>query len=381
MQVPIRLAAALSPSRSIGTLFALGYATVVFIATPFLISPIGEHYDVGLTVSSLIGVLQLAGFAVGSWGSGRWLSPTRSVLISALGIAALANAASASLPPLVLLLAARALGGIGLGAISWFAWSNAFGRSASMSRVALVGPMIGVLATPAVALLIDRQGMRALFLVLAVLPSLPLLLSRTVASTAPAERTGRNPALPTAKIVLASLTLFSLGGSAVYQFGVTIAATELGLTASATAIGYTANAIVSIPSAGWRGRRTIPSPWMALTGVSAFLVATAFSTPFFFAGVIAWGFFYWMAIPGVFDVLAAASAHPAERAGDAQAMMAIGRLIGPFFGGLLLDGPGSLVLGITACTLMIAAALAVFTVRNHVSPEPTLQIADHSQSS
>jgi len=371
MQVPIRLAAALSPSRSIGTLLALGYATVIFISTPFLISPIGEHYDVGLTISSLIGVLQLAGFALGSWGSGRWLKPTRSVLVVALIAAAIANAISATLPPLAVLLAARAAGGFGLGAISWFAWSNAFGRSASMSRVALVGPMIGVVATPAVAVLVDRQGMRALFLALAIVAVVPLVFSATVASAAQVERLARNAALPTAKIVLIALTLFSLGGSAVYAFGVTIAANELGLSASSAAIAYTANAIVSIPSAGWRGRRTIPSPWMALTGVSAFLVATAFTTPLFFVGVIMWGFFYWMAIPGVFDVLAAASAHPAERAGDAQAMMAVGRLIGPFLGGLLLDGPGSLALAIFGSALMCVAALAVFKVRK-ITPTPAV---------
>jgi len=363
MQIPIRLATALSPARAIGTLVALGYATIVFIATPFLISPIGAYYDVGLTASSLIGVLQLAGFAAGSWGSGRWLKPTRSVLTSALAIAAIANVASAMLPPLGVLLTVRAIGGIGLGIISWFAWSNAFGRSASMSRVALVGPMIGVLATPAIAVLIDRQGIRVFFVVIAALSAVPLLFSRSVASAGSVERTARHKALPAARIVLIALTFFSLGGSAVYQFGVTIAANELGLTASATAIAYTLNAIVSIPSAGWRGRRTIPSPWMALTACSAFLVATAFSTPLFFAGVIAWGFFYWMAIPGVFDVLAAASNYPAERAGDAQAMMAIGRLIGPFLGGLMLDGPGSLALAFTSCTMMIAAAIAVLSVR------------------
>lgn len=370
MQVPIRLAAALSPERSIGTLAALGYATIVFIATPFLIAPIAAYYGVGLTASSLIGVLQLAGFAVGSWGSGRWLRPTRVVLVAALVVTAAANAASAPLPPFGLLLLARCVGGIALGVISWFAWSNAFGRSASMSRVALVGPMIGVLATPAVAVLVDRGGVSELFVVLAVLPALPLLVSRAIPETAEVAdaSTPRHGALLSARIVLVALTLFSLGGSAVFQFGVAIAASDLGLSTSTAALAYTANSLVSIPSAGWKWRRTIPSPWMVLTGCSAFLVASAINTPLFFVGVVAWGFFYWMAIPGVFDVLAAASAYPAERAGDAHAMMAIGRIVGPFLGGLLLDGPGTLALAITSFALMSAAAVAVFTVRNHVKP-------------
>ena len=104
VQIPIRLAAAMDSRRSAGMLAALGFATVVMVSTPFLINAISAEYDVGLTVAAQVGVLQLAGFAVASWGSGNWLRPTRSVLVGALFLAVAANAGSAWLPPLPLLL-------------------------------------------------------------------------------------------------------------------------------------------------------------------------------------------------------------------------------------------------------------------------------------
>jgi predicted MFS family arabinose efflux permease len=344
-------------------LMALGFSTVVLVSTPFLIPEVADEYNVGLTTASLVGVSQLGGFAVGSWVAGRWFTPSRQVLVGALVLGMGANALSATLPPVALLLAIRFLSGLGIGTITWFAWANAFGHEQSMSRVAVVGPVIAVVATPAVAVIVDRFGMSGLFLVLAVLPLLPLAFVGGVPPGTRAERKQRRPALLTARVVLVALTAFSFGGSAVFQFGITIAARELGLTAGVAAIAYTANAVISIPAAGWRGRRTIPSPWMALTAVCAFFMATAFSSVVFFAAVILWGFFYWMAIPGVFQVLAAASAYPEERAGDAQAMMAVGRVGGPFVGGVLLDGPGSTALGLFGSALMFSAAIAVFTVR------------------
>lgn len=344
-------------------LLALGYSTVVMVTTPFVIPEISRHYGVGLTVASLVGVFQLAGFAVGSWGSGRWLVTNRTVLVGALTTSMAANAASALLPAIEVLLVARAVSGGSLGVIAWFAWANAFGQKQAMSKVAMVGPMIGVAATPAIALVLSQTSLATLFVVLAVLPLLPLAFSAGVPPGVRRDQTERKPAVLTAKVILGALTAFSLGGSAIFQFGVTIGTQELGLTSGATAIGYTANALISIPAAGWRGRRGIPGPWMALTGVCAFFMATAFGNVVFFAAIMLWGFCYWMAMPGVFEVLAMASAFPQERAGDAQAMMALGRVGGPLLGGLLLDGPGRIALAVTGSALMISAAAAVFGVR------------------
>ena len=110
---------------------------------------------------------------------------------------------------------------------------------------------------------------------------------------------------------------------------------------------------------------------MAATATSAFFVAMAFNSAAFVAAIVCWGFFYWMAIPGVYAVLASVSAHPAERAGDAQAMMAAGRVAGPFVGGVLLDGPGVIGLAVVASGLMASAAAAVFAVRESASTNAT----------
>jgi len=233
-------------------LAALGFTTVVMVSTPFLINAISAEYDVGLTVAAQVGVLQLAGFAVASWGSGNWLRPTRSVLVGALFLAVAANAGSAWLPPLPLLLSLRFISGLSLGTITWFAWANAFGVQQKMSQVAVVGPVIGVLSTPLVAVVIERWGMRELFVMLAVLPILPLSLSSTVPDGERRDRGERHRAATTARVVLLALTAFSLGGAAVYQLGVTIGARELGLSSSTVALAYTANSLISIPAAGCR---------------------------------------------------------------------------------------------------------------------------------
>ena len=76
--------------------------------------------------------------------------------------------------------------------------------------------------------------------------------------------------------------------------------------------------------------------------------------------MVTWGFGFWMAVPAAFSVLAEHSNYPAERAGDAQAYMAMGRVVGPMLGGLLYDA-GLLALGIVGGLLM-ASAGAVFAV-------------------
>ena len=363
MQIPFRLGDTLDIRRSAGMLLALGFSTVVLVSTPFLIPEVAADYGVGLAAASLVGMFQLGGFGIASWAAGRFLRPTRGVLVGSLVLAIAVNALSALLPPIQVLLGLRFGSGLAIGTITWFAWANAFGQKKTMARVAVVGPIIAVGATPAVAVVLSHFGMAGLFVMLAFLPLIPLVFARGVPLGVKQQPKSRHGAVTRARLVLLALTMFSLGGSAVFTFGVTIAARELGLAASAVAIGYTANAVVSIPAAGWTGRRTIPSPWMAGTALCAFFVATAFTSVLFFIAVAAWGFCYWMAIPGVFEVLAQASAYPEERAGDAQAMMAVGRVVGPFVGGLLLARSGPLALGLVGSGLMLSAAAIVFAVR------------------
>lgn len=363
MQIPARLAFALDPRRSMGMLAALAFSTVVLLATPFLIPEVAGTYRTSLSAASLVSVSQLGGFAIASFLAGRRLSPTKAVLFTALAASIVANLGSAALPPLPALIALRFLSGLSIGTITWFAWSNAFGSEARMSRVAVVGPLIGVAGTPIVAFIIDRFGLAGLFVTLAVLPAIPMSLIGSVPTGERPASVERHKAVTAARIVLLALVALTVGGSAVFQLGVTVGEAELGLSTQAMSIAYSASSLAAIPAAGWKGSRGLPSMWIAAAAVCAFLVAGAFNRPLFFLAIVAWGFAFWMAVPGAFAVLAAASSYPDERVGDAQALMALGRVVGPLVGAALLDGPGNLALGSISAGLLLVAAGSVFTVR------------------
>ena len=139
MQIPVRLAALGPRSLAPGTLLAVAYSTVTLVGTPFVIPQIVSTYDVGLGVASLISVVQLGGFVVGSYGAGRRLDPTPRVLAGALLLTAVAHLIAALEPAYLVLLATRIGSGIGLGLITWFGWAQAFGDDTRTTDLAVVG--------------------------------------------------------------------------------------------------------------------------------------------------------------------------------------------------------------------------------------------------
>ena len=126
----------------------------------------------------------------------------------------------------------------------------------------------------------------------------------------------------------------------------------------------------------WFGNITPPEPTLIRSVLAArcamstggVVLATADHPLVFATSVVIWGFFFWMAVPGVFAALAARSANPSDRAGDAQAIMAAGRVVGPFIGGLVFDAAGATALGFTGAAIIAAAAGVVFAVRSMVEP-------------
>ena len=107
---------------------------------------------------------------------------------------------------------------------------------------------------------------------------------------------------------------------------------------------------------------------MAVTAACAVTGGFATNAYLFAAAFTIWGFAFWMALPAAFKVLADRSANPGDRAGDAQAIMAAGRVFGPFLGGVVFDQFGGPTLGIVGGGLMFAAAVTVFTTRTTVQP-------------
>ncbi|MEM8925852.1 MAG: MFS transporter [Actinomycetota bacterium] len=368
MQIPLRVIVLLRPSVAPGILLAVGFSTLAIVTTPFVIGPVADHYGVPLASASLIGVAQLSGFVIGSWGSGRWLRPRRRVFVAALALAVGANLASALLPVFPVLIALRFASGLALGLISWFAWVQVFGEEKGTSDVAVMGPVAGIISGPLIAVFAPG-GADTLFAMLGAIAVVPLLFNAgTGAADRVPVRSARSKPVPAASLILIALGLFTLGGSSVFTFVVVLGGERAGLTVSTLALLFSINSVAAVPATKWPWRRGWPAPYMLGTTACALLVTNATARPLFAAAVVCWGFFFWMAVPGVFAALAARSANPADRAGDAQAIMAGGRVIGPFLGGFVLDTFGSAALGLVGATIMITAASVVFAVRSMVSP-------------
>jgi len=368
VQSPVRLVYLLRPSVKVGILLAVGFSVLAFVSTPFLLTAVSEHYGISLGSAALIGVFQLGGFVIASWGSGRWLQPRDRVFVTALVAAAVANLASASLPAFALLVALRLISGVSLGVLAWYGWVQAFGDERRMGDVAVSGPVVGVVAAPLVSLLVNAGGVRLVFLVLAGVSLLPLLFGYHSEVTELPRARVRRRAVAAARVILICLGLFTLGGSAVFIYAVVLGTGDPGLSVTVIAVGFSLNAVVAIPASRMRKARAMPSIPMAATAVCAILVATAGYGWLFMVALITWGFFFWAAIPGVFEVLASRSRYPEERVGDAQALMAAGRAGGPLLGGLLIDSAGAVVLGLVGSGLMMVAAIGVFATRTMVRP-------------
>ncbi len=379
MQVPVRVAEAFRPSVAPGTILAVAYSTVVLVATPFLIQDIVDVYGVGLGQAALVSVCQLGGFVIGSFVAGRHFDPRPRILRTALLLAFLANGLSATVPPWGVLLGARVVSGLALGLITWFAWSQAFGSSEKTSDIAVIGPLIGVVAAPVLAVTVERGGLQALFVLLSVLALAPLPWSGRSVTTV-VERSiqqRRTKAVPAAKVILWALFAFTLGGSAVFQFVVVLAHDELDMSTSMISLAFSLNALVGIPAARWTlERRGHPGLWMAATGAMACVVSFAWSPWTFAVAIVVWGFTFWMALPGAYAVLAERSAYPEQRAGDAQALMAAGRVVGPLVGGVAFETLGNQVFGVIALIIIAGAGVAIFSVSRNTSfrvPKPGLE--------
>ena len=369
MQSPVRLVYLLRPSVKVGILLAVGFSVLAFVSTPFLLADISDHYGIGLTEASMIGVFQLGGFVITSWGAGRFLQPRERVFVGALVAAAAANLGSAALPAFGLLVTLRLVSGMALGLLAWYGWVQAFGDARRMGDVAVAGPVVGIIAAPLVSTVLDAGGPRLVFAVLAGVSLVPLAFGfRSEVRELPRRSTRHRP-VPAARVILACLCLFTLGGSAVFIYAVVLGTGDPGISATVIAVGFSLNAVVAIPGARLKAVRKIPSLPMAATAVCAVLVGTGDEAWLFFGALVVWGFFFWAAIPGVFEVLASRSRYPEERVGDAQAVMAAGRAGGPLLGGLLIDGAGAATLGIVGGTLMLVSAAGVFATRIAVKPE------------
>ena len=375
-QAPLRLLLTLRPKVPLGVLVTTAVSTVVFASTPFLVKGVADEFDVDVAHVGLISTAQLAGFMLASWGSGRFLRPRRRVMVIAVLLGIVANLASGLTPWFSTLVGIRFVSGVSLGLIAWVAWAEVFGDDERTGDIAVIGPIVGTLASPVVAVVIDEFGAHTWFFVLAALHLLPLGFIRATRFTAVGPTRGeRHRPTRAAAAILACLGMMTLGGSSVFVFASVIGQDEVGLSAFAVSLVFAANSIAGVPSAKYRGRRQLAGFWILATAACAVVVGLVHDPVAFWIALPLWGFAFWMAIPAAFSLLAERSRYPSERAGDAQAIMAAGRVVGPLTGGLAYAAnPG--MIGVVGGGAMAVAGAAMVYVEWRIHPDVLTSLVD-----
>lgn len=369
MQVPVRLLSAMRPSVAPALLVAIASSTVVFVSTPFLLAGIADQRDVSLGAVGWISTTQLLGFVVASFVGGRYLTPVRSVFVGGALLGCAANLLSAVAPTLLTLSGARLLSGLSLGLAAWFGWQAAFGDAEKVGDVAVIGPLVGVVTAPVVSALVETVGVDWLFVVLAAVTASPLLFAAKVPRTVQrTERAQRHAPTRAARVILIALIFITLGGSSVFIYAAAIGTRLYGVDPFIVSLLFSCNSLAGIPAAKWSGNRGPAGFWFLCTALMAILMASVRNQWVYGFGLVAWGFVFFMATPAVFGLLASRSAYPAERAGDAQAVMALGRVFGPLLGGALIANGSSVTLGFCAAGIIGAASIALLYVDRRTLP-------------
>ncbi len=368
-QTPVRVVQTLRPHIAPGILTATAVSTVVFSATPFLIRGVANDQGVDVSTVAVISTAQLAGFSLTTWAAGRYLRARRAMLVLAVAIGVVANLASGWAPWFSFLVGTRLVSGVSLGLIAWIAWTEVFGDDDKVGDVAVIGPIVGTVVSPIIATVIDRSGPDLLFYGLAAIYLVPLLfIGRTHLDAAARPGHQRHPPTRAAAALLIALGMTTCGGSAVFLFVSVIGQDRVGLSPLVVSLAFSANALASVPSARYRGTRRLPGMWMGVTGAMAVLICVVQQPAVFWVALPMWGFAFWMGIPGAFALLAERSRFPHERAGDAQSIMAAGRVVGPLIGGAMW-AISPTALGIVGGGIMLAAGVLMLYVEWRIHPD------------
>jgi DHA1 family inner membrane transport protein len=374
LQAPVRVIQTLRPKVAAGVLTATAVSTVVFSATPFLVRGVANDQDVSVSAVGLISTAQLLGFMLTTWAAGRFLRARRRMLVIAVIIGVAANLASGWAPWFSFLVGARVISGISLGLIAWIAWAEVFGNDEKVGDVAVIGPLVGTISSPIIAAVIDRSGPDALFYCLAALHVVPLFFIRSTKLDAAARpKQQRHKPTRAAAAILLALGMITCGGSSVFVFAAVIGQDEVGFSPLVLSLVFSANALASVPSARYRGPRKLPGLWMAMTAIMAITVGSLHHPAVFLVALTVWGFAFWMGIPGAFTLLAERSQYPQERAGDAQAIMAAGRMVGPLIGGAAYAVSPE-AMGLVGGGIMLAASLLMIYVEWRIHPDVLIDL-------
>ena len=368
VHVPYRLQNTFRVQTEIGIVLSMAVATATFVATPLVLSPLADEFDVGTGTVAVFSAAQLGCFVVGSSLAGRVTRPSALLFVVALLTLAAVNLASAVSPSLAVLIALRSVAGLSLGTLTWLAYSQVFGDAERTGDLTVVGPIAAVLASPVFGIVIDFVDVRGVFVVLAGLALMPLARVPEVRVPPTGPPGVRNRSTRAALVVIGALSLATLGGSAVFVFIGALGEEQYGMSALTISLVFSANAAASIPSARYRGRRPYAGGFYLVTAVCALLVGFLDRPELMWIIVVVWGAAFWAATPGAYTVLAERSRFPTERAGDAQAAMAAGRAVGPLLGGVLVSTGSFETLSIVGSMMLAFAAATIVAVEAFVAP-------------
>lgn len=360
MFAPSRLVYSLRPKAPLGGVAAAAVVALMFAATPFLIPEVADRYGISDGLAGAISVVQVGTFALASFIAPRRMAATGRLLRAAVIGLATINAASAipSLFPILLVL--RAMAGTAAGIVTWIVWSEAMRRPSQMGRIAAAAPVTALLATPVLSL-ISQSGDRLLYVALAAgtLPaaffSCPVDVPRAAERRVSSSRSNR--------VLLTALFILTFTGAALFVYAAVAARDHLGMSPTVASFAFSLNAGGGLLGARLASRHRRPGWWLASTGPAAFIAIAGGTPVLFFVGMVWWGFAFWMGVPGVLQMLSARSLEPAERAGDAQAMMAVGRAGAPILGGAFVDAGAFTALAATSGLGLVMSGALVIAVQ------------------
>jgi MFS family permease len=168
-------------------------------------------------------------------------------------------------------------------------------------------------------------------------------------------------------IVLGAMTM---SGSSLFVFAATLATAELGMAAGVVSLSYSANALAGLIGARRHADDRLRPLWTFGIALSAAAVGFGGAPILFVAGLVAWGFCFWMATPNILTAIAAWSLAPDERVGDAQSAMAVGRAAGPAVASVLVADGSFDALGAFAVVGLTLSAVAIAVVARHRRSHP-----------
>ncbi|CAN5794310.1 hypothetical protein BH23ACT4_BH23ACT4_00340 [soil metagenome] len=360
MTLPLRAIQAIRPQASPGVIAGAALVAAVFAATPFLLPDVSDRLDIPLGATGILSTAQVASFAIATFLVGRFFRPRRRLHYGGIALLAASCAASALAPNFGLLVATRAVAGIGMGVLTWIAWADATRFSRGIGEMAAVAPITAAVASPGIAWLIERGGYPWAFTALALLAAGALLFRVDFADL---PRIGRSVSKSRSnRLLLFALLLLTVGGSGVFVFAAATGTAFVGISPVNVAWALSLNAVAGVLGTRVTARPRTAGLWLLGTAIPALTLGNLNSPLAYFAAMALWGFSFWVVVPAAFRLLAEKSLVPSERVGDAQAVMAVGRVFGPVIGGLAIAGEMYGRLSVVGAAIIFMAASIIIGI-------------------